>query len=153
MARRPSSIGSANAPSTLTTDAAAGMGSPTTPSNWATGVSMPAPKKLTTFKPQELSHIISDDELQRMSETNSGEIGSWFFTLLGGFLGTIPALIDRAPKIGNAATPLGYWDLAVAALAVGCFVSSICLGAILYGRRNRLSRLVTEIRGRKRVTG
>lgn len=112
---------------------------------------MPAPKKFTTYKPREISHLISDDELERLNETNSGDIGSWFFMLLGAFLGTIPAVVDRAPKIGNVATPLGYWDLVVGALSIGCLVGSVCLGVLWNGRRNRMKNLVAEIRRRKTV--
>lgn len=149
MARRQNSEGSATS---KVLSAAAGASSPAASGNWVAGTPMPAPKKLFTYKAKELSHFISDDELERLSETNGGDIGSWFFTLFGAFLGTVPAIIDRAPKVGSISSPLNTWDLVVGSLSIGCLVASVCLGIVWYGRRNRMKKLVAEIRDRKTVT-
>lgn len=131
--------------------AATGNAEPATTRQWGGGGGgQPRTKIKTTYNPLIIEHVISDDELGRLSQEGGG-LGNWFYCLFGAFLGSIPSFIDRIQKIGSDQTPLDGWDLIILALSFGCLVAAVCVGVIRHGRTTDSKMLTDQIRSRKAI--
>lgn len=112
---------------------------------------LPEIKREMTYKHKEVTHLISDEDLDRLASTQDGSSSGWFFLALGSSLSLVLPILERRDKIGNTQTPLGWTDLFIFALFVASVVGSCAFGWFWRRSSGNRVKLVTEIRQRKRA--
>ncbi|MFN3675430.1 MAG: hypothetical protein ACK4TC_05570 [Sphingomonas pseudosanguinis] len=97
-------------------------------------------------------HVVSDDELQRLSKPEGGILGNIGFGALGGALGALPSGCTAVDKIssGQSATSESFRSLLIMLPCIAVMIVCLALFAI---DKYRAKGLVAQIKARPTKSG
>lgn len=108
--------------------------------------------KISTTAPDELRrHNISDEELEMLTRDNRDGLSEAFWGLVGAAAAALPSAGESLWDAFAAKTPvaLNPLHLIEVMIVVGGIVGAIIIKIVSRGRSNRVTELVTSIRGRQ----
>lgn len=110
----------------------------------------PARNPQVTYDAEPIEHWISDMDLDQLKELRKDNVIEIFWGVLGIFLGSILPALEKLPKIGNAASPIGPLDLIVLLFCLVSLALTVILAFFWRQRAKGAADIVEKIRNRKK---